>query len=178
MSKENVTRAIDMLALHPAGAELGEQLRREYHAARDRAGEIARLAVVGVIVVAGAVGFLLATGGDFTYVGEALSKWLFAIIGPQAIAALLVVILLVVGVKQGTGLYVEHRLCKFLDAHAGFGPADQARELISTRPAEALSRALAIFAPAILVVTGFVWAAAVWMTMTVALNCARSHKCV
>jgi len=171
--KTTVAAAITQLLAQPETADLGRELEAEYARLRQRATRISRWIVTGMVIVALAVGFIVVGGGSdggIAGVFNVIVALLFQLIFAAGVPALVVLATTIATFVQVRNLYLRSRLGAFLDARSDLSPhVADARQTITTKPAEALSRSLAIAVPLGLVATGLTWAGLIWLAASGAL---------
>jgi len=176
--RNQAQRAYQLLTSQPATSWLGDELWAEYLRVRAQAGRTTTLAVFGLFLGGATIGFLVAMYGSFEYLGGVLGRYWYWIFLGAPLPLVVTTVVIIVAAVQVRNLYIRYRLCRFLDGYPDDPMAAAARSLISTKPVEVLFRAFTIVVPVVLVLTGFAWAAAIWLGTSSALDCAKTSKCI
>ena len=171
-----IYKAVAALRVVPETAGLAADLDAEYERARAHATRVGLAMLAGLIVVGTLAGLFLAMINDPDLIGDVLGHASDAI-PVAAIPALIVLAIIAKVFALARRLYARYRACVFLDAQSSLGPqVSVARQEIETGPAEVLFNSVHMVVTLALLLTGFAWAAVIWIGTSAALRVASSPK--
>jgi len=169
-------KAIAALRAAPETAGLAAELVAEYERALARASRAGMAILAGLIVVATLLGVFLAVYNDPDAISRVFGGMVTAL-GMMAIPAAIVIVFAGLVFVEVRNTYVRYRLCVYLDARSGVGPqVAVARHQLEVVPAEVLFKSLHTALTLALVITGFAWAALIWIWAGLGLSFTRSSK--